>query len=115
MIDTSAAKDKAYTPLQVVLDDAYEQAATGKGQDRHVVAGEPFEGQLICSLERRGHTYNTGQAVKKIDESLRLPPGPARAELLGAINYLAARIIVLKEMERTEPFEYDPNAVKRED
>ena len=37
-----------------------------------------------------GECFCLGQAAKKIFESRRLAPAPARAELLGAINYLAA-------------------------
>ena len=55
---------------------------------------EPFSSQLICAIPKRlgpgGECFCLGQAVKKICESRRLPPERARAELLGAINYLAA-------------------------
>ncbi len=83
--------------LQKALDAAYVQSSKDKGLERHVVKDEAFENQLICSLERRGHTFNTGQASKKIDESLRLPPDKAIHELLGAMVYCAARIIILEE------------------
>lgn len=47
-----------------------------------------------------GLGYPLGQAVKKIYESQRLPTKqPAIAELLGAINYIAAAVIVLEEKE----------------
>jgi len=86
-----------YGSLMQVLRDAADQAADGKGAERHVVNEEPFEQQLICWLNRRGYDFCRGQAVKKIDESLRLPPDRAVRELLGAINYLAAAVIVLNE------------------
>jgi hypothetical protein len=38
--------------------------------------------------------------MKKIEESIRLKTEHGIAELLGAINYIAAAIIVLKEKER---------------
>ena len=43
--------------------------------------------------------YNLGQAVKKIYESKRLTEGRDIAELYGAINYIAAAIIVKQEGE----------------
>lgn len=90
-----------YKTLGDVLISAYNQASKGKGKERHS-SGEEFEDQLICYLERRGHTFDTGQACKKIDESLRLSPNRAIHELLGAINYIAARIIVLQDQMEEE-------------
>lgn len=89
-----------YTKLHEVLDMAFKQASQGKGKERHATEGEPFERQIICEVCRRvGHGYTWGQAVKKIYEAERLPKDRAIAELLGAINYLAADIIVLMEKE----------------
>lgn len=84
-----------YESLWSVLDDAADQAANGKGKVRHAVRGQAFEEQQICTITRDvGQGFPLGQAKKKIVESLRLPWPQARAELLGAINYLAAAIIV---------------------
>jgi len=84
-----------YESLLSVLADAVEQAANGKGKARHAVEGQAFGEQLICVITRElGPGFPLGQARKKIVESTRLPWPQARAELLGAINYLAARIIV---------------------
>lgn len=84
--------------LQFVLDLAYAQAMRGKGAERHAYgAQEPFEDQLICEMDKRLDGNGAGplyQAVKKIYESRRLPPDKAREELLGAINYIAAAILV---------------------
>lgn len=89
--------DPNYEELARVLNTAYQQAANGKGKERHA-EGEPFEEQIICEVARRvGLGYTSGQAVKKIYESKRLPKDAAIAELLGAINYIAANIIVLEE------------------
>lgn len=90
-----AASD--YRALSEVLQGAYEQAAYGKGKERHA-AGEPFEEQICCYLLK--HTGVGGavfQACKKALESCRLPYPANVRELQGAINYAAAAII---EMER---------------
>jgi hypothetical protein len=39
--------------------------------------------------------FNIGPACKKAIESTRLPADRARAELLGAINYLAGAVLVI--------------------
>ena len=88
-----------YDSLYKVLLAAYNQASCGKGKERHQLNNEePFENQKICEIARRlSVDYNLGQAVKKIYESKRLTEGRDIAELYGAINYIAAAIIVKKE------------------
>ena len=85
---------EGYEALGEALAAAVEQAARGKGSERHAEKGEAFSDQLIFEIPRRlgacGSGFLLGQAVKKIYESARLGPERARAELLGAINYLAA-------------------------
>ena len=85
---------EGYESLGLALGEAVAQAARGKGSERHAEKDEPFSSQLICAIPKRlgpgGECFCLGQAVKKIYESRRLPPERARAELLGAINYLAA-------------------------
>jgi len=84
-----------YESLWSVLDDAVSQAAIGKGKVRHAVHGQAFEEQPICTITRDvGQGFPLGQARKKLTESMRLPWPQARAELLGAINYLAAAVVV---------------------
>lgn len=91
-----------YKSLRSVLDEAFNHASAGKGLERHA-CGEPFEQQTICQTARaHGIGFCTGQAEKKGRESHRLLPmdgGVDRAvsELLGAINYLAAAVIVIRE------------------
>jgi hypothetical protein len=88
-----------YESLKTVFKDAYDQAATGKGKERHA-GNEPFEQQQICQISRwlGSVDYDIGQAVKKCLEINRLPTAEAKiSELLGAINYIAAAIVVLKE------------------
>lgn len=89
--------DPDYHSLWNVLTRAYEQAAAGKGKERHA-QGQPFEQQpmqLISDLisSPDGLHY---QAIKKIQESRRLSPEAEIKELLGAINYIAG-IIIYKE------------------
>ena len=85
---------EGYESLGLALGEAVAQAARGKGADRHAEKGEKFSDQLIMSIPKRlgdgGECFCLGQAAKKIFESRRLAPAPARAELLGAINYIAA-------------------------
>lgn len=90
-----------YQPLHETLRAAYQQAASGKGRDRHA-NGKPFLDQPIMEIGRMvGVGYQTGQAMKKAQEAggmmNRGQYDAARAELLGAINYLAAAYILIGE------------------
>ena len=90
---------KGYEPLADALDAALDQAQAGKGATRHA-QGETFDKQVIMEIDRRLAGQGAGQlfqAVKKIYESRRLPPDRERAELLGAMVYIAARVIALSE------------------
>lgn len=89
-----------YESLARVLDQALEQAQTGKGYERHA-DGHPFEEQQIVRIgEWMGSTaFNIGQACKKAIESSRLPSPRDRAELLGAIVYLVGAILILDRRE----------------
>ena len=89
--------DKNYARLQSILIEALEQAAEGKGHERHA-SGEPFEEQPICQIARGvGLGFPLGQAIKKIKESQRLQGEAGVRELLGAIVYLAGAVIVRRE------------------
>jgi len=92
-----------YLPLHDVLMKALEQAQHGKGKERHAAPTGtelPFTEQPICTLARvYGIGYQLGQAAKKAHEAQHLPKERAQAELLGAINYLAAAYLVLGERE----------------
>jgi len=90
-----------YEPLFVTLLEAHDQAAHGKGRDRHA-NGKPFLDQPIMEIGRMvGVGYQTGQAMKKSQEAIgmlkRNEPTKAQAELLGAMNYLAAAYILIEE------------------
>ena len=104
-----ANHDLKYLSLWSTLQDAWSQAAFGKGKDRHQKNDEPFEDQPICMFARRvGIGFPLGQAMKKIDEAARMEQEAAVNELLGAINYLAAAVIVLRELSETKPLTVDP-------
>ena len=89
-----------YECLAQVLQRALDQAQSGKGKERHQQGGTPFERQPIIEIGRMvGPGGPAQQVMKKTQEALRLPTDRAIAELLGAINYAAATIIVLEERE----------------
>ncbi len=86
-----------YESLAAVLQKAHDQAAIGKGKERHA-NGLPFENQPMSVINRQlgsihGFIY---QAQKKSLEATRLQKERAVAELLGAINYLAGAVIALE-------------------
>ncbi|MEY2686425.1 MAG: hypothetical protein RL375_623, partial [Pseudomonadota bacterium] len=86
-----------YESLADVLERAYEQAAAGKGAERHG-QGLSFDEQPMQQLIRLyGIGFALGQAAKKAQEAQRLPTVERQvAELLGAINYLAGAVIALE-------------------
>lgn len=89
--------ESGYEPLAKVLQMALDQSQAGKGKDRHA-NGKPFIKQPIMEIGRMvGPGYNIGQAMKKGQESMRLPHERAQAELLGAINYLASAYLLIDE------------------
>lgn len=87
-----------YERLMNTLMEAYQQATEGKGKERHA-RGLSFEDQDMLQLLRRaGIGFGIGQACKKALAAQHLKMGPARAELLGAIVYLAGTVIYLDEV-----------------
>jgi hypothetical protein len=91
--------EPGYESLVNVLVSALDQAQGGKGKERHQIGLTPFNRQPICEIGRMvGPGFNAGQAIKKAQEAMRLPsPERQVAELLGAINYLAATVILIQE------------------
>ena len=86
-----------YDELFEILAAAYDQAARGKGVERHG-NGLPFMQQPIMKLtEAFGTGFPLGQAAKKLEESTGMSFGPDCKELLGAIVYTAAAIIGLEK------------------
>lgn len=95
-----------YSELHRVLMMAYDQAANGKGKERHA-NDERFEDQPIMTIAKgHGMGYQTGQAAKKLQEAHKLlvlkGKDAAIREILGAINYSAAAILLLEQMEEGE-------------
>ena len=86
-----------YESLAAVLQRAYDQAASGKGAERHACS-RPFTEQPMQSISDLlgSHTGLLYQAMKKIQESERMDIDAAIRELLGAINYVAGAIIFLE-------------------
>lgn len=93
---------KEYKSLMEVLIQAYTRASAGKGKERHAEVGQPFEYQDICT---EGYDFAIGQARKKLKESRRLPIDEAINELLDAIVYSAAGVIMLRKLRDTTKVE----------
>ena len=96
------ASTDPYAHLSAVLGSAYDQAANGKGKDRHNSRSVSFDRQPILEISRMcGLGYPTGQAQKKTQEAVSMfnrgEADRAEAELLGAINYLAAAVLLIRE------------------
>lgn len=93
-----------YEKLREVLEAAYDQAARGKGKERHA-KDLPFHEQRMQTISQligseRGMAY---QICKKVVEGLDLPtPEARRRELLGAINYIAGVLIYWDQAENGE-------------
>lgn len=105
--------EPGYSKLAQALVAAYNQAALGKGKERHASDSVAFEDQPMSTINRQlgsidGFIY---QAHKKSLESKRLPLERAQAELLGAINYLAGAWI---ELER-QRLQTRPNHIPESD
>ena len=92
-----------YEQLVEVFAAAHDQAAYGKGKERHA-NGLPFHEQRMQSISDLvgspdGMLY---QLVKKTTEGLQFDnPEKREHELLGAINYLAGIVIWLRRHEIT--------------
>ena len=103
-------QDPNYTSLRAVLDEAYAQAATGKGKERHA-GGQPFEDQPMQVISdmlgsNDGMAY---QAIKKIREGLAMPePERTVHELLGAIVYVAGIVVRVRRGEVRVPTQAVP-------
>jgi len=90
---------EGYESLVDVLRMAYEQAANGKGNERHA-NGLPFDDQPMQVISELLDTPfgMAFQAIKKVQEGLRLPTKERQiAEILGAINYLSGIVVYLNK------------------
>lgn len=102
-----------YQKLRVVLEAAYRQSAEGKGKERHANARD-FDRQPILEIGRMvGPGYQTGQAMKKCQEAVgmigRGQHDRAVQELLGAIVYAAAAVVLVMEMSADAKAAVAPN------
>lgn len=90
-----------YERLVRVFTDAHNQAAFGKGKERHA-NDLPFEKQKMLSISHLldspdGMAY---QVTKKLTEGLAMAEvHRTKAELYGALNYLAGIVIFLEDRE----------------
>lgn len=93
--------EKGYEKLVAVFQAAHDQAAHGKGKDRHA-NNLPFHKQRMQTISQTiGSEYGmVFQVTKKMTEGLQFADHAKReAELLGAINYLAGIVIYHREKE----------------
>lgn len=100
--------DPNYGSLAAVLQEAHDQAAMGKGRERHS-DNKPFLDQPIMEIARMldgigGHSY---QIMKKAQEANRMvrrgQHEDAIAELLGVIVYAAAAVSLVREIDADNP------------
>lgn len=98
---------RGYDSLQFVLKLAYEQAAIGKGKERHA-GGRVFDLQPIMTIPRTiGGIAGLGglayQVNKKTTEAVNMAARgeceAAQREMLGAINYLAAAYLYTESLK----------------
>lgn len=97
-----------YSELSDILKKAFEQAATGKGHERHAaspVGMLPWVQQPILANARQvGPAGPAQQIMKKAGESVGMANnfnfGGAKAEALGCIVYAAALYRLYEEMEQ---------------
>lgn len=90
-----------YDALVGILNAAFDQASSGKGKERHA-NGRPFDRQPIMEMGRMtGPGALSSQAMKKTQEALGMVSrgdyAEAERELLGAIIYAAAAVLLVKE------------------
>lgn len=92
---------EGYENLFNILGEALERAQTSKGRERHAPKNEFFSDQIIFIIERLNVGWQRGQAIKKIVESsvleLKGKKDMVIEELLDAIVYLAAKVLILRE------------------
>lgn len=105
-----------YDELARILNEAFAQASTGKGRQRHAhspVGLRPWHEQPILANARQvGPAGPAMQTMKKSQEAIAMASrgdyDSAIAEFYGAIVYAAATIKVLEEMKavgmNTRPF-----------
>lgn len=98
--NTSSRSDAnpLYTELNRVLALAYDQAAFGKGAERHA-NNDSWTAQPIFQIATQvGDGFNAGQVIKKVQEAQQMAARGeherARHEILGAIVYAASLYVI---------------------
>lgn len=94
-----------YAALRAVLNTAYDQAARGKGVERHGNGKAWTEQPIFTIAGQVGDGFNAGQAIKKIQEAQQMAArgeyAKAQHEVLGAIVYAASlHVLWNKESKR---------------
>lgn len=87
--------DPNYEPLMSVLLDAYAQASSGKGAERHANGKDFIKQDLVSITQLTGIGGPIYQAIKKLVEGRALPNDKARKEFLGAIVYIAGAVVAM--------------------
>lgn len=83
-----------YLRVALVLQEALDQAQSGKGHQRHGGDKLPFSGQSWSQITAAvGGGYLAGQYAKKMAEAMSLPADEGRPDLLGAIIEAALLVI----------------------
>ena len=99
-----------YESLQLVLKLAYEQAAQGKGKERHA-GGRVFDNQPIMTIPRTlngiaglgGLAYQVNKkTTEAVNMAVRDQVDAAQREFLGAINYLAAAYLYAESLKKED-------------
>ena len=90
-----------YKPLFYALLGAFDQAAYGKGEDRHGLGKPLFDQPVFKIMSLTSEDFALGQVIKKAQEAhtlLQEDPHSEAAikELRGAIIYCAAAILHIK-------------------
>lgn len=80
-------------PLEAIFKDALDQVRNGKGNARHGQGRDFLEQTWLETAWAHGPAFLTGQAEKKLRESIGLDHEARRAERLGAIVYVAMSVI----------------------
>lgn len=89
-----AETDDRYATLRSILNEAYDYAAYGKGEQRHGSGGLSWTEQRHVKIaEAVGQGFAVGQAMKKLEEGYNMEDWQAcRREFLGAITYISSAI-----------------------
>lgn len=92
-----------YEALDGVLLKAFNQAASGKGAERHADGKIWTEQPIFTIAAQVGDGFNAGQVIKKTQEAQQMASRGEHAkachEILGAIVY-AASLYVIWEKEQ---------------